>query len=238
MGRMNRKEYTMTKESEIVRALRHRADAANKRGYSGEASEWLEFADLIESLQAKLAEKDAEIKRLNDESPAYKFYYCESEDSYLLGYRVGNFYYAHWHEGVGFVWDMSRYLPWGETIDGRERACTWGVHTYPSKPIEMGTNEWFRGFLAQRLAALRAEKEREWISVEDGLPDMCGYKCLVVGINKFGQTEVFTAFTGYMERGKLEFHSCEPTIEIPAWTVTHWMPLPSLPSRGAWIETQ
>ena len=79
------------------------------------------------------------------------------------------------------------------------------------------------------LAALRAEKEREWISVEDGLPDMCGYKCLVVGINKFGQTEVFTAFTGYMERGKLEFHSCEPTHEIPAWTITHWMLLPEPP---------
>ena len=79
------------------------------------------------------------------------------------------------------------------------------------------------------IPALRAEKEREWISVEDGLPDMCGYKCLVVGINKFGQTEVFTAFTGYMERGKLEFHSCEPTHEIPVWTVTHWMPLPKPP---------
>ena len=31
------------------------------------------------------------------------------------------------------------------------------------------------------------------------------------------------------EIGKLEFHSCEPTHEIPAWTVTHWMPLPEPP---------
>ena len=79
------------------------------------------------------------------------------------------------------------------------------------------------------IAALRAEQERQWISVQDRLPDMCGCKCLVAAVNKFGQTEVFTAFIGHMERGKLEFHSCEPTHEIPAWTVTHWMPLPEPP---------
>lgn len=79
------------------------------------------------------------------------------------------------------------------------------------------------------LAALRTEQERQWISVKDRLPDMCGCKCLVVGANRFGQVDVFTAFTGYMERGKLEFHSCEPTHEIPVWTVTHWMPLPKPP---------
>lgn len=81
------------------------------------------------------------------------------------------------------------------------------------------------------LPVLRAEQERQWISVKDRLPDMCGCKCLVVGTNRFGQVDVFTAFTGYMERGKLEFHSCEPTHEIPAWTVTHWMPLPKPPAH-------
>lgn len=80
------------------------------------------------------------------------------------------------------------------------------------------------------LPALRAEQERQWISVQDRLPDMCGCKCLVAAVNKFGQTDVFTAFTGYMERGKLEFHSAEPIHEIPAWTITHWMPLPKPPS--------
>jgi hypothetical protein len=83
------------------------------------------------------------------------------------------------------------------------------------------------------LAALRTEQERQWISVKDRLPDMCGCKCLVVGANRFGQVDVFTAFTGYMERGKLEFHSCEPTHEIPVWTVTHWMPLPAPPAPAA-----
>lgn len=42
--------------NEIVNLLRVRAETQNKRGYSGEASEWLEFADLIESLQVQLAE--------------------------------------------------------------------------------------------------------------------------------------------------------------------------------------
>ena len=39
---------------EIVVGLRERADAANKRGYSGEASEWLELANLIERLEAEV----------------------------------------------------------------------------------------------------------------------------------------------------------------------------------------
>lgn len=83
--------------------------------------------------------------------------------------------------------------------------------------------------LGTALAALRTEQSRQWISVEDRLPDMCGCKCLVSATNQFGQTDVFTAFTGYMEHGKLEFHSCEPTHELSAWTITHWMPLPDAP---------
>ena len=92
----------------------------------------------------------------------------------------------------------------------------------------------------QTIAALtaRAEQERQWISVKDRLPDMCGCKCLVVGTNRFGQVDVFTAFTGYMERGKLEFHSCEHTHEIPAWTVTHWMPLPKPPAHCGRLLTE
>jgi hypothetical protein len=102
----------------------------------------------------KITELTEEVRRLNDEPPAYKFYYCESEDSYLLGRRMDTLYYARWHDGIGFVWEMSRYLPWGETVDGRERGCAWGVHTYPSKPVEIGTSEWFKGFLKQRIDEL------------------------------------------------------------------------------------
>lgn len=41
--------------NEMVNLLRVRAETQNKRGYSGEASEWLELADLIESLTAENA---------------------------------------------------------------------------------------------------------------------------------------------------------------------------------------
>ena len=80
----------------------------------------------------------------------FRFFYCESEDSYLLGYRVDNFYYARWHEPIGFMWEMSRYLPWDETVESPD--SLWKVHTYPSKPKEISVNEWFKGFLKQRLS--------------------------------------------------------------------------------------
>lgn len=101
---------------------------------------------------ASIAEKE---ERLD----GYKFYYCASEDSYLLGYRVDNLYHARWHEPLGFVWEMSKYLPWGETIS--DESTDWKTHTYPSKPIEMGVNEWFNGFLNQRIKAALAAKEEQ-----------------------------------------------------------------------------
>ena len=132
-------------------------------------------ADMIESLMAQLAEKDAEIKRLNGEPPAYKFYYCESEDSYLLGRRVDNYYYAHWHDRLGFVWDMSRYLPWGEHIVAPD--TLWKEHTYPSEPKEIDLFEWFSGFLAQQLAA---SQQRERAMLSDMAHEMeCGACCHV-----------------------------------------------------------
>ena len=119
------------------------------------------------------------------------------------------------------------------TAERVERAI-YVVSAFPAyryeKSVEKNIHSDVAKALDTALAALREVQGRQWISVEDRLPDMCGCKCLVVGINKFGQTDVFTAFTGYMERGKLEFHSCEPTREIPVWTVTHWMPLPTPPA--------
>lgn len=88
-----------------------------------------------------------DVLHTQQEAGEYRFYYCESEDSYLLGARVDNFYYAHW-DGKSFVWDMSRYLPWGEHIVIPETA--WKEHTFPSEPKEIGPEEWFRGFLDQR----------------------------------------------------------------------------------------
>jgi len=123
---------------------------------------WEDQAKEIERLQAQL-DYDAKIKDGRMETGRYKLYYCDSENSYLLGARVDNFYYAHWHCGLGFVWDMSRYLPWGETIDGHEHGCAWGVHTYPSEPREIGECEWFKGFISQRTreAAEAAQEEQK-----------------------------------------------------------------------------
>ena len=70
---------------------------------------------------------------------------------------------------------------------------------------------------------------QEWISVEDRLPDSCGFPCLLCGENSFGQIRVFEGFTGYMERGQFEWHSNQKDIDIDVWTITHWMPLPQPP---------
>ena len=70
---------------------------------------------------------------------------------------------------------------------------------------------------------------QEWISVDDRMPDSCGFPCLLCGENSFGQIRVFEGFTGYMERGKLEWHSNQKDIDIDVWTITHWMPLPHPP---------
>ena len=70
---------------------------------------------------------------------------------------------------------------------------------------------------------------QEWISVDDMMPDSCGFPCLLCGENSFGQIRVFEGFTGYMERGKFEWHSNQKDIDIDVWTITHWMPLPEPP---------
>ena len=89
--------------------------------------------------------------------------------------------------------------------------------------------------LDMAIAAIRAQQEQEskplngWISVKDRLPDTCGFPCLLCGENAFGQICVFAGFTGYMERGKFEWHSNQKDIDIDVWTITHWMPMPFFP---------
>ena len=70
---------------------------------------------------------------------------------------------------------------------------------------------------------------QEWISVDERMPDACGFPCLLCGENSFGQIRVFEGFTGYMERGKREWHSNQKDVDIDVWTITHWMPLPQPP---------
>ena len=73
---------------------------------------------------------------------------------------------------------------------------------------------------------------QEWIPVNDRLPDSCGFPCLLCGENSFGQIRVFEGFTGYMERGKFEWHSNQKDVDIDVWTITHWMPLPEPPEAA------
>ena len=85
-----------------------------------------------------------ECKKAVREEDALKFYYCESEDDYYIGKRVGNFYYARYGE-TGFEWFMSRYLPWGEHVIAPN--TLWKEHTYPSEPKEIPFFEWLQGFI-------------------------------------------------------------------------------------------
>lgn len=66
-----------------------------------------------------------------------KFYYQEDTGKYLVGLRSDTMYYA---EPTLTGWSLcsSRYLPWGETIDG----CT-----YPQEPKEVEFQEWMHGIL-------------------------------------------------------------------------------------------
>ena len=87
------------------------------------------------------------------------------------------------------------------------------------------------GITPEEVAALK--EQTRWIPCSERLPNVCGFKCLVCAKNKFEQTRVFTAFTGYMEHGKLEFHSCEPPYDdLSAWEITHWMLLPEAPKEA------
>ena len=91
------------------------------------------------------------VEELSKEEDVLKFYYCKSEDSYLIGRRVGTFYYAHWNKELqGFVYDMSRYLQWGEHVV--EPNTLWKEYTYPSEPEQMDFNTWIRGFMKKYIS--------------------------------------------------------------------------------------
>lgn len=98
-----------------------------------------------------------ECKKAVKEEDALKFYYCESENDYYIGKRVGNFYYARYGE-KGFEWFMSRYLPWGEHIV--KPNTLWKEYTYPSEPKEIPFFEWLQGF-AKKYCGGTVEECRE-----------------------------------------------------------------------------
>ena len=111
-----------------------------------------------------------ELLKAVKEEDILKFYYCESEDSYLVGIRIGNFYYAHW-DGKRFVFDMSRHLPWGEHVV--DDTTAWKEHTYPSEPKEIDFSSWLQGFIKKECGGTidecraAVEKQKEMIAYCD-----------------------------------------------------------------------
>ena len=99
---------------------------------------------LEEIQQYRLIGTVEELQKAEKEEDILKFYYCDSEDSYLVGLRIDNFYYAHYIDGR-WVFDMSRHLPWGEHVV--DDTSAWKEHTYPSEPKEINFSEWLNGFI-------------------------------------------------------------------------------------------
>lgn len=67
------------------------------------------------------------------------FFYDEDLKEYVLGYRIGNFYYAQIRP-YGLCGYKSRYLPWGETING---------YAYGKEPEKVSFPEWIDGVITQ-----------------------------------------------------------------------------------------
>lgn len=159
-----------------LRRLGHEAYSCDIIPCSGGHPEWHIMQNVLPLKLASMGKAIAEIKEFEgapinrlrelaqadkaDEIGKYRFYYCESEDEYLIGARLDTFYYARW-DGSSFTWSMSRYLPWGKHVVAPETA--WKEYTYPSEPKEIGMSEWFKGFLGKltREAAEAALVERE-----------------------------------------------------------------------------
>ena len=84
-------------------------------------------------------------QRVNAED-ILKFYYCESEDLYLVGQRHDTMYYGK-VDGSGITFFMSRYLPWGQHVV--DENSVWKEHTYPSEPEEISFEKWLQGYMKQ-----------------------------------------------------------------------------------------
>lgn len=71
-----------------------------------------------------------------------KFYYCDSNGKHYIGKDCDDRYYAEvmfYPSGeIVLSYGMSRYLPWGKTING---------YTYPSEPREICFEEYMAWFL-------------------------------------------------------------------------------------------
>ena len=105
-----------------------------------------------------------ELLKAEKEEDILKFYYCDSEDNYLVGLRIGNFYYAHYIDGR-WVFDMSRYLPWGEHVV--DDTAEWKEYTYPSEPKEINFSEWLNGFIKKECGGTPEECKKNVFLILD-----------------------------------------------------------------------
>lgn len=101
--------------------------------------------EAYETIVAKFGSIENALNAINEED-VLKFYYCESEDKFLVGQRVDTRYYAEvCKTGLNFRW--SRHLPWGEHIVAPN--TLWKEHTYPSEPKEIDFHDWLKGYIKQ-----------------------------------------------------------------------------------------
>lgn len=135
------------------------------------AKEHDQLAEWMEELkQYRAIGTVEELQKAEKEEDILKFYYCDSEDSYLVGLRIGNYYYAHYIDGR-WVFDMSRHLPWGEHVV--DDTSAWKEHTYPSEPKEINFSEWTNGFIKKECGGTpdecraAVEKQKEMIAYCD-----------------------------------------------------------------------
>ena len=131
-----------------------------------------------------------ELQKAEKEEDILKFYYCDSEDSYLVGLRIGNFYYAHYIDGR-WVFDMSRHLPWGEHVV--DDTSAWKEHTYPSEPKEINFSEWLNGFIKKECGGT-PEECRAAVKFKKYFDELYGNGLEVVNWHQNGDTEPFDNF--------------------------------------------
>lgn len=147
-----------------------------------------EYEDLEE--QGKLLKLSEAVKIKKDvieEEDILKFYYCESEDEYYIGKRIDTMYYAKYSQ-TGFVWFMSRNLPWGEHVV--DPKSLWKEHTYPSEPKEIPFFEWLQGFMKKECLGT-VEECREAVRIKKDVIENVNMQ-LIAGKNNY--KEVYDSF--------------------------------------------
>nr|DAE27084.1 MAG TPA: zinc-ribbon domain protein [virus sp. ctah610] len=154
------------------------------------------------------------------EDEVLKFYYCESEDDYYIGKRMGNLYYARYGK-TGFEWFMSRYLPWGEHVVAPH--TLWKENTYPAEPKEIPFFEWLQGFL-KKYCGGTVEECREAVGKQNAKKPVCVPKPYneEVGFNDEWHCPSCGSYIGYFTEGMNEPEQMEYCNECGQHIARDW----------------